>query len=115
MNAKRLFELLFSESWWTYGSGNPGWFEIPYHYFNLLEGTIWVILLTLVLTRYIRFGHSALEVVYSVAFFTFGLSDFREAYALESWLIWLKLANLLALIWLRAVVIQRYYPASKLY
>jgi hypothetical protein len=34
---------------------------------------------------------------------------------LTSWLIWLKLGNLLALLWLRATVIRRFYPASKLF
>ena len=38
-------------------------------------------------------------------------TDFREAFAAESWLIWLKAANLLALIRLR----ERCYPVSKLY
>jgi hypothetical protein len=50
-----------------------------------------------------------------LTFFTFGLTDFREAYALESWLIWLKAANLLVLLWLRSFVISRYYQESKLY
>ena len=33
----------------------------------------------------------------------------------QSWLIWAKLINLAALIWLRATVIRRYYPNSTLY
>jgi hypothetical protein len=115
MNAKQFFDLLLIRTWWTYGSGNPDWFEIPYHFFNLLEGTIWMILSGLVLARYIRYRHSAIEVVYSAAFFTFGLTDFREAYALQSWLIWLKLANLLLLVKLRSTVIRRYYSTNKLY
>ncbi len=81
MTAKQLLGMLFCKSWWTYGSGNPEWFEIPYHFFNLLEGAIWVILSALVLARYIRYRHSIIEVIYSAAFFTFGLTDFREAYA----------------------------------
>ncbi len=49
----------------------------------------------------------------STAFFAFGLTDFRDAYALKSWLIWLKAANLLALLWLRSLVISRYCRESK--
>ncbi len=115
MTRKQILEYLVFRTWWTYGSGNPDWFEIPYHFFNLLEGTIWVILSGLVLARYIRYRHSIIEVIYSAAFFTFGLTDFREAYALQSWLIWLKLANLLLLVKLRLTVIRRYYPTSKLF
>ena len=54
-------------------------------------------------------------VAYAAAFFTFGLTDFREAHTLQSWLIWLKVANLAILLWLRATIIGRYYPSSKLY
>ncbi len=115
MSWKRLLEYLIFRTWWTYGSGNPDWFDYPYHFFNLFEGLVWVALALLVLDRYRRHRHSVVEILYSLAFFTFGLTDFREAFALESWLIWFKAANLLALIRLRAVVINRFYPASKLY
>jgi hypothetical protein len=115
MTAKQFFGMLFLRSWWTYGSGNPDWFETPYHFFNLFEGTIWVVLSALVLARYIQHRHSVIEIIYSAAFFTFGLTDFREAYALQSWLIWLKGLNLLLLIQLRSTVIRRYYPTNKLY
>jgi hypothetical protein len=76
---------------------------------------VWVILSGLVLRRFLGNRRSTIEVVYALAFFTFGLTDFREAYALQSWLIWLKAANLLALLWLRSRVITRYYRESKLY
>jgi hypothetical protein len=101
--------------WWTYRSGSPAWVEVPYHTFNLFEGTAWVILGVLVCRRYLKFGQSRVELVYALAFFAFGLTDFREAYALDSWLIWLKAANLVVLLWLRSVVISRYYRGSKLY
>ena len=58
---------------------------------------------------------SPLEIGYALAFVTFGLTDFREAYALDSWLIWLKLVNLLVLLRFRGLVIRRFYPESKLY
>ena len=60
-------------------------------------------------------GCFLLEIAYSFAFLTFGVTDFREAYALDSWLIWLKAGNLLILLWLRSLVIKRFYPESKLY
>lgn len=65
--------------------------------------------------RSARHRRSSLEVWYALAFFAFGLADFREAYALSSWLVWLKLANLVALAKLRATVIRGYYPGHTLY
>jgi hypothetical protein len=115
MDARQVADHLLFRTWWTYRSGNPSWFEIPYHAFNLFEGAVWVILSGLVLHRFHKWRHSPVEVVYALAFFTFGLTDFREAFALESWLIWLKAANLLVLLWLRSLVISRYYRESKLY
>ena len=115
MSWKQFVELLVFRTWYAYRSGNPDWIETPYHIFNLFEGLVWVTISMLVLARFIRFRRSVIEVIYAGAFFTFGLTDFREAYALQSWLIWLKAANLLALIRLRSIVIKRYYPASKLY
>jgi hypothetical protein len=50
-----------------------------------------------------------------MAFFVFGLTDFREAYVLESWLVWAKLANLIALAALRSIVMKRHYPDWKLF
>jgi hypothetical protein len=115
MDFKRVADYLVFHTWWTYPPGNPSWVETPYHTFNLFEGAVWVILSGLVLRRFFRFRHSKVEIVYALAFFTFGLTDFREAYALQSWLIWVKAANLLALLWLRSLVIRRYYRESKLY
>jgi hypothetical protein len=115
LTRNQVFEYLVFRTWWTYSAGELGWIENPYHFFNLFEGTVWVILAILVFYRYIRCRHSLIEVGYSLAFLAFGLTDFREAYALQSWLIWLKGANLLVLIWLRSIVIRRYYPMSKLY
>jgi hypothetical protein len=115
VTGRQIVDFLFFKSWWTYRSGEPDWFEIPYHLFNLFEGAVWVVLSALVLKRYLQHRRSVIELAYAFAFFSFGLTDFREAYALDSWLIWIKGINLLVLIWLRSVVIRRYYPASKLY
>ncbi len=115
MDLREIVDYLLFHTWWTYRSANAPWLEIPYHAFNLFEGTVWVVLSGLVLRRFLRHRHSTIEVAYALAFFTFGLTDYREAFALQSWLIWLKGANLLVLLWLRALVIKRFYPESKLY
>lgn len=108
-------DLLWSRTWWRYRPVETSWFSISYHIFNLVEGAAWVILAALVLRRYLADRRSAIEVVYALAFLSFGLTDFREAYRLETWLIWVKLANLAVLLYLRAVVIGRFYPESRLY
>jgi hypothetical protein len=108
-------DILWSRTWWSYGRDAELPYSTAYHTFNLIEGTAWLVFCGLVLVRYYRFKNSRLELLYALAFFTFGLSDFREAYCQQSWLIWLKGINLAALLYLRHLVITRFYPLSKLY
>jgi hypothetical protein len=112
---RSLADLLWFHAWWRYSSRSDPWFSVPYHFFNLFEGVCWVTVAALVIRRYLQFRRSTLEVWYAVAFLSFGLTDFREAYALESWLIWAKLVNLAVLFVLRRVVITRFYPGKKLF
>ena len=110
-----ILDILWTRTWWRYRPGDrsdPLWIL---HAFNLFEGTAWLVFAVLVLIRYLRKGQSAIEVGYALAFFTFGLTDFREAYALNSWLVWVKLVNLIVLAKLRAIVIRKCYPTSTLY
>lgn len=115
MNPGGAADLLWLRVWWKYPDPHDPWFSIPYHAFNLFEGTCWVAIGALVLRRFLRFRRASLEILYALAFLTFGLTDFREAYALTSWLVWVKLVNLIALIWLRTLAIRRWYPGSRLY
>ena len=109
-----LIDLLWNHTWWQYLPDDGG-YSLPYHWLNLIEGSIWIWLSVLVLVRYVRHQHSKLELCYSFAFLLFGLSDYREAYLLQTWLVWAKGLNLLALFYLRRLVIRRYYPTSRLY
>ena len=108
-------DLLVLRTWWRYNPRDNPCVWQPYHWFNLFEGCVWLILAGFVVRRAVAGRRSVLEGCYALAFATFGVTDFREAYALSSWLIWLKLINLIALWRLRAVVLRRYYPQSKLY
>ncbi|WP_422924912.1 hypothetical protein [Singulisphaera sp. PoT] len=108
-------DLLVLRSWWRYDPKTASWVEAVYHGFNLFEGATWVVLACLVLRRSLIHHRSKLEYAYSLVFLAFGFSDFRESTALDSWLIWLKLVNLILLMKLRDVVIRRYYPTSRLY
>ena len=100
---------LLARTWWTYDPAADA-FAQTYHWLNLVEGAFWLAFSLLVLRRYARYRHSRLELSYSLAFAYFGLSDCVEAYALTSWLILLKGLNLAALLWLRWLVLRRYYP-----
>lgn len=108
------FEYAFTRTWWTYSPPFDEFSQI-YHAFNLFEGCVWLVLAALVGLRYGRRGRSIVELLYAGAFFTFGLTDFREAWAMQSWLIWLKALNLGLLLRLRWYVIRNYYPESRLY
>jgi hypothetical protein len=108
-------DVLVFRTWWRYRPAETPEVAVPYHLFNLFEGCVWFVLAFLVFRRYWTGRRSPLEVAYAVAFITFGLTDFREAYVLQSWLIWLKATNLVVLWKLRSKVIGQYYPASKLY
>lgn len=108
-------ELLIHRRWWTYSPKTATSIEHATHTFNLFEGAAWTAFAALVLARYARHRRSRVELVYALAFFTFGLTDFREAYALDSWLIAVKLVNLIALFALRRHVIRTCYPGRRLY
>jgi hypothetical protein len=115
MGIRSLPELLWFHAWWRYSARSDPWFSLPYHFFNLFEGMCWVTVASLIVRRYLIYRRSTLEVWYAAAFLSFGLTDFREAYVLESWLIWVKLVNLAVLIALRRIIIKRYYPSNKLF
>ena len=115
MRHHRLLELLWFRIWWRYPDPRDPWFSIPYHVFNLFEGLCWIVFAGLVLRRYLVFRRSPLELIYASSFFTFGLTDFREAYVLESWIVWVKLFNLVLIIRLRSIAIKQWYPGSRLF
>jgi hypothetical protein len=110
-----LIELLWNRTWWSYQPSDPDVLTGLLHWFNLAEGMTWVVFAALVLIRRQTGGRSTLEAWYALAFLGFGLTDFREAYVLTSWLIWIKLVNLIVLARLRSSVIRRFYPSSRLY
>ena len=111
----QLIETLFLRTWWNWNPRDGEWFSVIYHWFNIVEGVAWIVFAGLVLMRYAKFRNSMLEISYSIAFLAFGATDFREAWEQSSWLIWLKLLNLITLLWLRSVAIRRWYPRAKLY
>lgn len=107
-----LLDLLFTRAWWIY-QPHEDWYTELYHWFNIAEGIAWLVFALLVLRRYLMNRNSRLEIAYALAFVLFGLSDFREAYAVQSWLMLGKGAVLAAILWLRWILMSRYYPESR--
>ncbi|TWU47808.1 hypothetical protein [Rubripirellula reticaptiva] len=110
-----LIDLLVQRTWWRYPPSGNNLFNELYHWFNIAEGTVWFVLSWLVIRRYWMHRNSRLEIAYSILFLAFGVTDFLESYALTSWLIWLKIFNVLQLFVVRRIVIRRYYCGSTLY
>ena len=65
--------------------------------------------------RFSTHRSSRSEIGYAIAFLTFAITDFVEAWGQSSWLIWLKLLNLIVLFQLRRTIMARHYPEAKLY
>ena len=110
-----IIDLLFLRTWWSWHTDAGLPWSAAYHWFNVVEGCVWLLFAASVLWRYRKNRRSSLEWWYALSFFTFGLTDFREAWVQQSWLIWVKAFNLIALLWLRNIVIRRYYPQARIY
>jgi hypothetical protein len=108
-------ELLLWRVWWQWQPERAGPLDVAYRWLNIVEGAAWLALAIAVVVRHSRRGGGWLNWPYATAFAVFGLSDFREAVALQSWLIGAKGVILLALLALRRAVISRYYPGSRTY
>ena len=110
-----IIEFIFWHDWWSYSKTSPDLFSVVYHWFNIAEGVVWIVLAGLVFFRFAVHRKSSFEIAYSVAFIAFAITDFREAWTQSSWLIWLKLVNLILLLWLRQRVMSRNYPTAGIY
>lgn len=107
---------LWPHTWWSYAESQDPLHASLYRGVNIVEGLCWLGFAAAVVIRSMRNPErQTIEWVYAAAFLCFGITDFREAIALQSWLIWVKLINLFALLWLRKRVMRRLYPGGKLY
>lgn len=109
-----LVDILLLRTWWTYDPA-ADWYAQPYHWLNLAEGATWLVFALLVLRRCLARQGASIEAVYALAFLTFAATDFVEAYVVTTPLILFKGANLVALLWLRHVVIRLFYPGGRTY
>lgn len=106
---------LFNQPWWTYDAESVTGWGLAYRWFNIGEAAVWLVFAVLVARRWQRFRQSSVEPLYALAFTSFGLTDVREASVMSAALLLAKGVNLAALLWLRAHVMRRWYPGSRLY
>ena len=86
-----------------------------YKWFNRAEGLAWFIFAGLSSLRFGQSHRCALEPIYAMAFFFFGLSDWIEAVQYPAWLgVW-KLYNLIVLLYCRSYLLRVHYVDSRVY
>lgn len=85
------------------------------YWFNLTEAAAWFVIAGLVVVRWARFRRSFEELFYAGLFAMFGLTDVREAFVLETWLLWVKALNFAAIVWLRQRLLKTHYPGWRTY
>lgn len=113
-----LIDGLWRHTWWSFAGSQDPVHAWVYRSINLIEGLFWIGFCVAVWVRRQRQPvdrRRPIEHWYALAFFVFALTDFREAVALQSWLIWIKLINLFVLLWLRKRVMTTLYPDSKVF
>lgn len=85
----------------------PASWELAYHGFNLLEGGVWEGFALVTLWRALRRGGACLEWPFALAFLSFGVTDFLEAYRVTPGLVVFKALNCGMLLWIRAAIHRR--------
>lgn len=112
MLAVTAWEFMFVELW-RYSEMEPTPYQPIYHWMNAVEALIWLGFAVAVLYRNRRHRKSSLELFYAGLFFLFALTDAREMFVVQPWLILFKGVVLVGILWARYVVCKRYYPESK--
>jgi hypothetical protein len=80
--------------------------------FNAFEATVWVALGLFVAVRFLRNRRSGYEVLYSLSFFAFGISDVMEIYRTTLGLVAAKGILLISILACRRIVLG-FYPGWK--
>lgn len=92
---------------------NLGAYRLFYVGFNAVEALAWFAFAVIVFYRWRRNRKTKLEVVYSVLFLVFGLSDVMEIIAYPLWLLVAKGAILAGLLLTRRHLIRAHYVGKK--
>lgn len=99
---------LLRHTWWHSQRNAGGWFDVVYPAFNIVEAICWFAVAVYVWRRARRHAGRRLEFLYAALWLAFGLTDLREAWAQQTWLILLKGCLLGVLLVLRRIVLRRY-------
>jgi hypothetical protein len=97
---------------WRVNYGDP--LAASYSVVNLLEACAWLTVAAWVIRRHVKQGGGVWNFAYAAAFVVFGLSDVMESQIVPIWLIAAKGFIFATILWLRWVVLRRYYPGQKL-
>ncbi len=112
MLAVTAWEFLFVELW-RYSATQPTPYQPIYCTINGVEALIWLGFAVAVVYRNRRHRRSSLELFYAGLFFIFAMTDVREMFVVQPWLILFKCVILVALLWVRHVIRKRHYPEAK--
>jgi uncharacterized membrane protein len=112
MLAVTVWEFMFVELW-RYSETLPTPYQPIYRTVNCVEALIWLGFAVAVVYRNRRHRRSSLELFYAGLFFIFAMTDVREMFVVQPWLILFKGLVLVGILWVRHVVRKRFYPESK--
>ena len=80
-----------------------------YYWFNFTEAMTWILIGAYVFVRFLRSRKSNLEIIYTLLFFIFGLTDFRELQNLPIWLLVFKGLIFVSILYTR-YLLKQFYP-----
>jgi hypothetical protein len=120
--APQFWENLFSikQGTWFYhdiariNSLAISWLRTAYKTVNFCEGNAWILFGILVLNR-CRKNPAFYEILYSLSFIIFGVSDYIEINHYPIWLGSWKVINVWILLYFRSLTIRTKYPQAKVY
>ena len=92
-----------------YDYATDGSWAIFYYWFNFLEAIAWCSIGVYVFARFLRNRKSWLEIIYTLLFFVFGLTDFKELQNLPLWLLAFKGIIFASIIYTR-YLLKPFYP-----
>jgi 4-amino-4-deoxy-L-arabinose transferase-like glycosyltransferase len=92
---------------------NIGPLQIFYFGFNSIEAIAWFIFAAYVLSRWVKHRKSNVEILYSLSFLLFGITDILELDKLPVWLLLVKGVILVSILLARHHLLKNHYPDAK--
>lgn len=96
---------------WKFDSRNIT--DLIYSWFNVTEGIAWLAIALYVFRRYLVHQKTNLEIIYTLLFIVFGISDFWESYIVQLWLIMTKGLIFAGIIIVRFRLVRKHYAGYR--